>query len=265
LALALAWWGGNSESISANQRVAWGVGIASGLAFGLAFEVQNKALVLLPVLLYLIWKWGRAARILFASFALAPVLVWSLRNMLVLGSPAPLSSNGPINMWIGNNPSSIAGGFMQPTPQLPPGTPNFFSGVVNFWISQPEASLTIMLRKIARLFEPVYLYPQVEFPRGVLVLVHYSVAIYSLVLVFLFCVYIFGRIWGRSPSIPPVGPLALAYLGFFLINLPFIGEPRFRTPLEPVLIVIALSTGAALVAKWAKLLHLSKGSRTSRL
>jgi len=265
LSLSLAWWGGDSTSTATNRGVAWFVGVAAGLTFGLAIEVQNKALVLLPVLLYLMWKWGCAPRLLFVSFASAPLLAWSLRNLIVLGYPAPLSSNGPINMWLGNNGSSIAGGFMQPTPRLSDGTHNFISGAVDFWISQPEASVTIMLRKIARLLEPLYMYPEEALPRGVGVLINYSVALYSLVLTFLFCVYIFGRIWGSSPSIPRVGPLSIAFLGFFLINLPFIGEPRFRTPLEPVLIVTALSTGAALAAKWIKVLRPFRTSPKSRL
>jgi hypothetical protein len=245
LSLALLWWGGGIPQKTCRWRLLLFPGLA-GVLFGLAFLTQNKALIVAPVLVFLSYRWGRQSVVSFSALSLMLPAAWAIRNFFVRGNFSPFSSNGPINMWIGNNPDSVAGGFMSPTPELSIGSSDFIHSTVNFWISQPEATVTLMLRKIMRLAEPAYFYPDFQLPSGVLNFLHYVTAGVSIAFLGLLLAYAFGRLWIGTGT-PKMDPLLYFYLLFILVNMPFIAESRFRTPLEPVLIVISTSSACALV------------------
>ncbi len=92
--------------------------IVAGLIFGLATLVKPQTL-LLPAMLILLGLMSRSGRLevhrrlrngLLLYLALMAVLVpWSARNFLVLGSPILVSTNGGVNLLIGNNPSADGG------------------------------------------------------------------------------------------------------------------------------------------------------------
>jgi hypothetical protein len=233
--------------------------VTGGTAYGLSFLVQNKTLILAPVFAVIAWRWGKKSFAVFSLSALIPPLLWAWRNFLVTGSLSPFNTNGPINTWIGNNPQSVAGGFMEPLP-LPLDSDTFEEAAARFLINQPEASVTLYLRKLVRLFEPSYLYPELGAPpRGFSTLLHYSTAVVSLVFAFLFLACIFALIWRVGAGISFLTPLVIFYSLFVLINLPFLAESRYRTPLEPLLIVIGIITSKFLLRKY-RVKHQSKSS-----
>ena len=119
--------------------------------------MRNKVLVVLPVLLFLAWQWGRKSRILIIVSALTLPIFWAFRNLLITGTPNPISGNGSINMWIGNNPQQLTGGFMEP-PALPIGPMGpldiYASNALHWWISQPSDAFSLLLRKVSLLLAP---------------------------------------------------------------------------------------------------------------
>ena len=131
--------------------------LTSGLFLGIAVMIQSKAFIL--VLVFAIYWFRSSLRV--AIFGISGVLLvllpWSIRNFFVLGSINPFNSNGPVNFWIGNNPDQTTGGFMDP-PILPDGSGGFVDSAIKFTVSQPEFAVQLLLRKSARLVEPMYFY-----------------------------------------------------------------------------------------------------------
>jgi len=216
--------------------------VGAGLAWGAAFLVQNKVLVVLPVLLFLAWQWGRKSRILFILSALTLPILWALRNLLITGTPNPISRNGSMNMWIGNNPQQLTGGFMEPPALLigPMGPLDIYaSNALHWWISQPSDAFSLLLRKVSRLLSP----PPTQFdallPELRTALTVYTIAFTVLVLA-AFLAYAFGRLWGVE--LPKLSPVMWFVVFFFVVHLPFLAEPRFLTPITPAVIVIAVPT-----------------------
>ncbi len=100
-------------------------GVGSGLAFSAATYVRPVAL-LLPFVVWLsaLPNWRRlGARIPTLLLALTVIAItiapWSMRNTRIFGHFVLLSTNGGVNLWIGNNPDST-GYFME----TPPSTRN---------------------------------------------------------------------------------------------------------------------------------------------
>jgi 4-amino-4-deoxy-L-arabinose transferase-like glycosyltransferase len=99
-------------------------GIGSGLMFAAATYVRPVAL-LLPIVLWLsaMPNWARLRAqtstlilaLVVAAIAIAP---WSIRNAQLFGHFVMMSTNGGINLWIGNNPN--ADGYFMGTPPTPP-------------------------------------------------------------------------------------------------------------------------------------------------
>lgn len=89
--------------------------LLAGIAFGLAALVREMGLLLGGMLAVVVgawaWRGGRRARAaaIAATVLLGtviPVLPWTARNYSVLGEIVPISTNGPINLYIGNNPEA---------------------------------------------------------------------------------------------------------------------------------------------------------------
>jgi len=97
--------------------------VAGGLCLGLAALGKPNLLILAPVILVAIgflrplgrpaaWPWRRG--LLFAAGIVVVVAPFTLRNKLVGDDWVLISSNGGINLFIGNNPTA-SGGFQVPT------------------------------------------------------------------------------------------------------------------------------------------------------
>jgi 4-amino-4-deoxy-L-arabinose transferase-like glycosyltransferase len=96
-------------------------GLLVGLCTGAAALTRSTGLMLLPLLLLLHWllrghthrrallAWG----VMLVIGTGAVVLPWATRNYVQFGRIIPISTNGGVNFWIGNNPHA-SGGFVFP-------------------------------------------------------------------------------------------------------------------------------------------------------
>jgi 4-amino-4-deoxy-L-arabinose transferase-like glycosyltransferase len=109
--------------ILAREQLAGRHLVAGGLCLGLAALGKPNLLILAPVILVAIgflrplrrpatWPWRRG--LLFVAGILVVVAPFTLRNKLVGDDWVLISSNGGINLFIGNNPTAN-GGFTVPT------------------------------------------------------------------------------------------------------------------------------------------------------
>lgn len=226
------WWNGGACTVA-------------GLLAGMALLFQTKAIAVIPILLWLAWKWGKRHGWLFLTGLIAIQIPWVVRNVTVLGSPSPFASNGPYNLWLANNPDATTGGYMEPAP-LPGGGQGFLTASLEFVSSQPEAAISFLMRRAVRLLEPVYLYPALPIHPFLRVLMHFLTAALLFIVVSGVIVYCVGRIWVRPPAIPTVGALAVFVGLFYAAHLPFIAEARYLAPVFPVMVVVAVSTYAFL-------------------
>lgn len=227
----------------------WGP-LAAGACIGLTLLAQSKTLIVVPVLAYLMWQRGRGPLLAFLSASAFLPAVWAIRNASVLGSWSPFSRNGELGFWLGNNPSTVTGGSVDVMPPKPPGFGSLYEAGLNFIVSQPESAYALLLRRLARLLEPTYLYRDLTALPGGQVALHYYAIGFSAVGIVLFGAYVMGRVWTGPPVLPPVGALAAFVLAFWLVHLPFMAEPRYLTPVVPVALAVSVPTGFALLARW---------------
>jgi hypothetical protein len=97
----------------------------AGLATGAAALVAPVMLITVPAAvaadalrrLNVLKVMGRGAVV--AAVALAVVAPWTYRNWRVLGEFVPISTNGGVNLWIGNNPNAT-GAYSYPTSRINP-------------------------------------------------------------------------------------------------------------------------------------------------
>jgi hypothetical protein len=106
---------GVSIALSGTIPPAFGLAIVAGMMFGLAALVREMGLMLGGVLGVVVgvwaWRGGMRARgvALAVTVFLGTVLVilpWTVRNYRIFGQVVPISTNGPINLYIGNNPEA---------------------------------------------------------------------------------------------------------------------------------------------------------------
>jgi len=97
----------STPGVSARARVA--SLLAAGVVFGVA-TLTKPQIGLLPVLVLLLlrrdWKRGLREALLVHAIAIAVVLPWTLRNYQAFGTPVAISTNGWVNLLIGNLPGS---------------------------------------------------------------------------------------------------------------------------------------------------------------
>ncbi len=83
-----------------------GRAVLAGLAFGLAAITRPNVLLCLPVPWLLLWRRaGKLPALALAVGVLIPIAPVSLHNALE-GDVALISTQGGVNLWIGNNPAS---------------------------------------------------------------------------------------------------------------------------------------------------------------
>jgi len=98
---------------------------AAGLATGAAALVAPVMLISVPAAMgadalrrFSVFKViGRG--VVIAALALAVVAPWTYRNWRVFGAFVPISTNGGVNLWIGNNPNAT-GAYSYPTSRINP-------------------------------------------------------------------------------------------------------------------------------------------------
>jgi hypothetical protein len=134
-------------------------GLAAGAFLAAAAYVRPTAL-LLPLLLAAGTIWSRkadmrgtltltAAAFLAMAICIAP---WALRNERVLGAPVLISTNGPTNLWMGNNPAAT--GAYMPLPSEVDGLSEVDRSRVlgaraeSFILENPGRAATLFVRKL---------------------------------------------------------------------------------------------------------------------
>ncbi len=219
--------------------------LAAGLLLGVA--ALNVPSVLLFAPLALAWAGLRAraslpalgALVLGVALAIAPV---TLRNRIVGGEWVPISYNGGINFYIGNNPDSERttrirpGRDWQELTEMPDreagitgkgaSSRYFFGRSLEYLAGDPGGYLFLQLRKLHQLWRGD------EIPRN---LDPYFARSWSGLLQ--------GLLWMRGLAFPfgLVGPLALTGLVLYLRN------PRERSPAADLLLLFAAAYMLAVV------------------
>ena len=219
--------------------------LAAGLLLGLA--ALNVPSVLLFVPIALLWARLRAraslpalgALVLGLALAIAPV---TLRNRIVGGEWVPISYNGGINFYIGNNPDSERTTRIRPgrdwqelteMPEREAGitakgasSRYFFGRSLEFLAADPGGYLLLQLRKLHQLWRGD------EIPRN---LDPYFARSWSWLLQ--------GLLWIRGLAFPfgLVGPLALTGLALYLRS------PQARSPAADLLLLFAAAYMLAVV------------------
>lgn len=247
-ALTLLWgFGGHpSGSDSLWRRAAPGL---AGLAMGLGMLCQGKIIIVMPVLIYLVWRRGRVQTLVFLVVAAIPPALWGIRNHFVLGRWNPFNSSSEVVIWMGNNWTTKTGEYVQKPPPLPAGFSSYYEASANFIVSQPERAFELLLFRMARLLEPAYLYPDFGGIKGANIALHFLLIAIAIVGVLLFAAYAFGRLWVGPPAVPPVGLIAVCVLLFALVHIPFATETRHLQPIVPVALAVVVPTAVALVGR----------------
>lgn len=242
--LALAW-GYGGKDVLKNHKLSILSGVLSGAFIGLAVLTQTKTLAVIPVIAFILIKQSRMrlwSGVVGFALALVP---WMIRNLLVLGTPNPLTNNGPYNIWVGNNPLNPSGGSMLIAPPLPSGS-TYTSAALQFIVNQPEIALGMVFHKASRLLEPIFVYPNILGPGPAQTLLHIYSALFGLLGIIGVAVFLGARLFAKPPTLPSITPIVCFVVFFYLIHIPFIAEPRFLAPLAPI--DLAITSAVAVFA-----------------
>ncbi len=221
----------------------------AGISMSLCMMSQGKTIIVMPVLLYLAWKWSKTQALLFMAFSFSLPLVWAIRNHFVLGRWNPFNSSSDIVFWMGNNPTTKTGEYVISPPPLPSGFTSYYSAGLDFIFNQPERAYSLLLIRMVRLIEPTYFYPDWSSVKGANVVFHLFMILLSVIGAALFMAYLMGRLWIRPPAIPPVGPIAILVVLFVLVHIPFATEVRHTKPIVPLALCVAMPTLVYLVRR----------------
>jgi hypothetical protein len=214
----------------------------AGFSMALCMMCQGKTIIVIPVLMYLAWKWSKTQAFLFTACSFSLPLVWAVRNHFVLGRWNPFNSSSDIVFWMGNNPTTKTGEYVINPPPLPSEFTSYYSAGLDFIINQPERAYSLLLVRMVRLIEPMYFYPDWLSVKGANVALHLLMILLSLTGATLFMSYFMGRLWIRPPSIPSVGPIAVLVILFVLVHIPFATEVRHTKPIVPLALCVAMPT-----------------------
>ena len=248
LATALLW-GYGGKPPSEKTKVQKMLPSLAGVAMTLCMMSQGKTIIILPVLIYLAWKWGKLQTLLFLGFSFSLPALWAIRNHLVLDRWNPFNSSSDIVFWMGNNPTTATGEYVISPPPLPAGFSSYYAAGLDFIVSQPERAYSLFLFRMVRLLEPTYFYPDWSSFKGANLALHVAMIVSSIIGASLFAAYLLGRLWVRPPLIPAVGPSAIIVVLFFLVHIPFATETRHTKPIVPLALCVAVPTFVFLVRR----------------
>lgn len=244
--LAVAW---NLTTFPpATKRRAGALAMLAGLLLAAALLLQTKSLVVLPVVLWLLWKAGPRALAWGAAGSVAGLLPWMVRNAAVLGAPSPFAGNGPYNLWVGNNPMNPSGGSMLVAPPTPGGQDQL-SAALEFIVSQPERVLELSWSKAARLLQPAFAYPELIPVGPARTAVHLLAGAIAALLAVGVLAYLGARLMGGPRAVPELTPPAVFVGLFFASHLPLIAEPRFMSAVLPVSSAVATTAWVAIAGR----------------
>jgi hypothetical protein len=237
VALVLAWSLRRMMPPARGKAIA--MAVTCGVLLAAAVLTQTKSIVVIPVVFYLLFKASRPSFWWGCLGLLVGLLPWSLRNIIVMGTPSPFSGNGGYNLWVGNNPDATTGGSMLVAPPTPLGETQM-TAALKFITSQPERWIELTWSKAARLLEPVFIYPEAIQAGPGRTALHLLAGLVSLILAVGIVAFLGARLL-NGRAVPDVTPLAVFVLLFFLAHVPFIAESRYMTSVLPVTTSVAVA------------------------
>jgi tetratricopeptide (TPR) repeat protein len=248
---------------------------AAGVVFGLSALAMPQVLVCVPV--FAVWiAWRRRRPLAGAVFLLMvalPILPVALRNLRASGEWVPISANGGINLWMGNNPDWRRTSTLRPGPEwramqeLPmragviPSSDRdrwFQRQAFGFWTAQPGAALRAFATKAWMLVHDHEIMRDVD--------PYFFASRYSRVqrlpgwsFSWLLGLAVVGLVWVRRKRVLSAGGLLVSsgterVLHIFLASYAagivlFFVASRYRAPLLPVLAVFAGAGGVWLAVE----------------
>ncbi len=246
--------------------------LAAGLVTGYAALVRGQALLLplaaIPFWLLTARSWGRAGVRLVAvlAAALLVVLPWTARNWIQMGSPVLISTNGGVDLWIGNHPGAngrgqFADALLFAHPDLPPkeaevrASEDGYRKAISFAVRHPATEVVLAFKKAYWLYyndeeglawnegHGGHPFLSANVRQGLSLL---SNGYYFAMLGFLVLGLPLWFTWRH-----PVRLLLVSVLAYWtLVHLVFFGDPRFHIPVEPLIAVLASIPWAVLWGRW---------------
>jgi 4-amino-4-deoxy-L-arabinose transferase-like glycosyltransferase len=240
--------------------------VATGVVAGMGALVRATGLLLAPFWALLQWSGRRTLKqgfvwaIIMAIFCLLVVLPWTARNYLRLGALIPVSTNGGMNFWIGNN-ANAHGAYMFPQdPEINPLWPIALErdevalDAEGYRLGRAWLSETIRTHpaRVAVLYRAKLLYTvggadfglhwnglsaqaggQRGTGQGALVLVN---GVYWLLSLFAFYGTVALTMAQRRGTFLQWSPL-LFFVYWLALHMPFFGQDRFMLPALPGIVI----------------------------
>jgi tetratricopeptide (TPR) repeat protein len=228
----------------------------AGLALGLSALARGTALFFFPAMAFFFLfslgkRKGAKFLTLFTAAALCPLLLSGYRNARLSGEFIPLSSNGAINFYIGNNPgadglNSIPPGLVWNKVIAEPARQGLVSAgdQSRYWLEKsleyiqqnPGRSLLLYLKKCYAFWNAVEVSnnKDIYFLRAQSRLLSLPLAGFGLIGPLAILSLLFTR--RRGPALPLLWALVLSYM---MGNSLFFTTARYRMAVVPFMIVLA--------------------------
>jgi hypothetical protein len=253
LALGAVWLLGASTDVGDAPPRHWGVAAGAGAVGGVATLTRPGTVFFLP--LAFVWLAGSRRYGHAAALALGAVLViapWSIRNTIVHGRLVPVSSQGGVTFWTGNNPLARGEGDLAANPAMKraeielrrrhPGLtaeqlePVYWREGFRFIAGDPLGWLGLLARKLFYTFVPIGPSYTLHSTR------YFAASVISYGALLPFALAGVRVLWRTRPR--PVA-LALMAASAVMVCLVFFPQERFRVPvIDPALIVSAAAWSA---------------------
>jgi len=229
-------------------RATQALALLSGLLLAVSILTQSKAVVVAPVIAYLLLASSRRHAWLGGLGLALGLFPWMLRNLIVLGTASPFTNNADFNLWVGNSAENPHGGSYLPVP-MPPNGLSFRQGAIEFVLSQPEKAMELLWSKASRLLLPVFIYPESISPGPASYALHLWAGLTSAIIACAVVIFLGARLLAGPGRVPEIAAPAVAVGLFYASHLPFIAEPRFMTAVLPVSCAVCAATLIALLGR----------------
>jgi len=252
----------------ATRRVNWRSAALLGVVIGLAALTRGEG-IFLPIVVLAVW-WPELAkpallrRIAVVGAGMVLVIApWTVRNAIELDAFIPIANNSGATLWAGHNPHA-SGGVMYATSDLvtvphtaEPGSQEaaneqdrfLRNEALEFMVENPLDELRLIPLKLVHLnrgdsrIVDIWLNQvaagdpkPVQGNALVVMSVVLDFAYYALLALTILAVIVLGRDGWRQRVVR--GIFTLGIVALVLYGFVFYGNPRYRAPLEPLMIVL---------------------------